>query len=39
MLLDCASGRVTIFEPQQAERESRVYGKNLLSLLPRSAKH
>src|SRR4051812_25657475 len=32
MLLDCSNAHVTIFEPQQAERESRVYGKNLLSL-------
>jgi Xaa-Pro aminopeptidase len=32
MMMDIAKGEVTIFEPQQTERESRVYGKNLLSL-------
>ena len=32
MLLDAAANRVTLFEPQQTDRESHVYGKNLLSL-------
>jgi Xaa-Pro aminopeptidase len=32
MLMDCAKGSVTIFEPQQAPRTKQVYGANLLSL-------
>lgn len=34
MLFDVANKRATIFEPQQTDREIRVYGKNLLSLAP-----
>jgi Xaa-Pro aminopeptidase len=32
LLMDVAANRTVIFEPQQSARESRVYGKNLLSL-------
>jgi Xaa-Pro aminopeptidase len=34
MLMDVATKRVVIFEPQQTDREVRVYGKNLLALTP-----
>jgi Xaa-Pro aminopeptidase len=32
LLIDIAANRTILFEPQQSARESRVYGKNLLSL-------
>lgn len=32
LLLDCSSGRATLFEPAQPEQARKVYGPNLLSL-------
>jgi Xaa-Pro aminopeptidase len=34
MLMDVASGNVTLFEPEQSARTKQVYGANLLSLTP-----
>ncbi len=34
MLMDVATKRVVIFEPQQTDRDIRVFGRNLLSLSP-----